>query len=171
MTMLRLAEANDIVSANAVLARFVPSFNRRFAVPAAIETPAWRPVPSELDLGRVCAFRWRRNVGNDNTVRLEGAVLQLPQLRPGRGLAGRRVELQLRLDGRLLIELDGRILIAVAAPPEPDKLRDIRVVAASGPKPAAGPDRPGYAPARDHPWNRPGPKAPSRLALTESLSR
>jgi transposase len=171
VTMLRLAEANDIVSANAVLARFVPSFNRRFAVPAAIETPAWRPVPSELDLGRVCAFRWRRNVGNDNTVRLEGAVLQLPPVRPGRGLAGRRVELQLRLDGRLLVELDGRTLIAVAATPEPDKLRDIRVLATSGPKPAAGPDRPGYAPARDHPWNRPGPKAPSRRALTESLSR
>jgi hypothetical protein len=163
VTMLRLAEANDIASANEVLARFVPSFNRRFTVPAVVSTPAWRPVPQELNLGRVCAFRWRRTVGNDNTVRLEGAVLQLPPARAGRSLAGRRVELQLRLDGRTLI--------AVAAPPEPERLRDIRVLAPGGPDPATGPERPGYAPGRDHPWNRPGPKAPSRRALTESLSR
>jgi hypothetical protein len=79
------------------------------------------------------------------------------------GLAVSRVELQLRLDGRLLVDLDGRTLIAVAAPPASGKLRDIRALAASGPKPVAGPDRPGRAPARDHAWNRPGPEAPSRL--------
>ena len=52
------------------------------------------------DLARICAFRWRRVVGNDNTVRVEGAVLQLPATHGGRGLAGRRVEVELRLDGR-----------------------------------------------------------------------
>jgi transposase len=169
VTMLRLAGADDIASANEVLARFVPVFNERFSVAPAVEESAWRPAPRDLD--RLCAFRWRRTVGNDNTVRHDGAVLQLPPAQGGRSLAGRRVELQLRLDGRLLVEIDGRTLLAVAAPFEPSRLRDIRVLAAGGPPVATGPERPGYHPGPGHPWRKPGPKAPSRQALTESLSR
>ena len=166
---LRLAGACDRERANAVLAGFLPAFNARFGVPAALEPPAWRPVPPTLDLARVCAFRYRRVVGNDNTVRLEGAVLQLPPALRGRSLAGRRVELELRLDGRLLVVLEGHTLLAVPAPPDPARLRDIRFAAPHGPAPVRAPDRPGYPPPATHPWRRPGPKAPSRL--TESLSR
>ncbi len=168
---LRRAGAADRVSANAVLRDFLPRFNRRFGVAPASDVSAWRPVPPGLDLGRVCAFRWRRVVGNDNTVRLEGALLQLPPGPGGRSLAGRRVEVQLRLDGRLLVLAEGRLLAAVPAPPEPRRLREVRALDPAGPPPAAGPDRPGYRPSSDHPWKRPGPKAPSRRALTDSLSR
>ena len=168
---LRRRGITDLEGANAVLAAFVPRFNRRFAVPAASPVPAWRPVPAGLDLGRVLAFRWRRAVGSDSTVRLHGALLQLPAGAGGRSLAGRRVEVELRLDGRLLVVADGRLLAAVPAPPEPRRLREVRVLDPKGPTPAAGEERPGYRPRSDHPWNRPGPKAPSRLALTESLSR
>jgi hypothetical protein len=171
VSALRLAGASDLATANGVLARFIPAFNARFAVPAASSIPAWRPVPPELDLARVCAFRWRRAVGNDNTVRLEGAVLQLPPGTRGRGHAGRRVDVELRLDGRLVVAVDGRILLTVPAPAEPSRLRGLRVTDPTGPPPAAGPDRAGYAPPNDHPWKRPGPKAPSRRALTDSLSR
>jgi transposase len=170
---LRLARATDRVAANEVLERFVPAFNRRFGVAAAVAAEAWRPVPANLDLGRVCAFRWRRAVGNDNTVRVEGALLQLPPGPGGRGLSRRRVEVELRVDGQLLVRLDGRILLAVAAPPEPRRLHTVRILAPSGPPPAPGGDaRPGYRPRVDHPWNRPGPKAPTRTRalLTESLS-
>ena len=62
-------------AADALLPVFLPRHNARFAVPAASEVPAWRPVPAEIDLARVCAFRWRRLVGNDSCVRVEGAVL------------------------------------------------------------------------------------------------
>ena len=168
---LRRRGVTDLEGANAVLAAFVPRFNRRFAVPAASPVPAWRPAPAGLDLGRVLAFRWRRAVGSDSTVRLHGALLQLPAGAGGRSLAGRRVEVELRLDGRLLVVADGRLLAAVPAPPEPRRLREVRVLDPKGPTPAAGEERPGYRPRSDHPWNRPGPKAPSRLALTNSLSR
>lgn len=158
---LRLAGASDMVSANARLPDFIDRFNVRFGVPAAMDLPAWRPVPTGMDLGRVCAFRYRRMVGNDDTVRVEGAVLQLPGIR-GRALAGRRVEVELRLDGRLLVVHEGRTLLVVPAPVDPSQLRQIGVVAAGSPEPARSPDRPGYPPPRDHPWGRPGPKAPSR---------
>lgn len=172
VTMLRLADADDIASANVVLERFVADFNRRFSVPAAIAEPAWRPIPIRLDLDRICAFRWRRAIGNDNTVRLAGAVLQLPAARAGRGLAGRRAEVQLRLDGRLLVELDGRTLLAVKASPDPKRLREVRVLAPEGPDVAAGfHERPGYAPPGQHPWRRSYRTMPERKKLTESLSK
>ena len=168
---LRRRGATSIADANDVLADFVPRFNHRFAVPPASPVPAWRPVPDGLVLDRVLAFRWRRAVGSDSTVRLEGALLQLPPGPGGRSLAGRRVEVELRLDGRLLVVADGRLLAAVPCSPEPRRLREVRVLDPKGPPPAAGHARPGYRPRSDHPWNRPGPKAPSRLALTDSLSR
>jgi hypothetical protein len=82
---LRLAGATDLETANAVLERFIGRFNANFAVSPTIPTPAWRPAPSARELARICAFRWSRVVGNDNTVRVEGAVLQLP---PSHGGAG-----------------------------------------------------------------------------------
>ena len=168
---LRLAGVSDMVSANAQLPDFIDRFNARFGVPPAMDQPAWRPVPADLDLGRVCAFRYRRMVGNDDTVRVEGAVLQLPGIL-GRALAGRRVEVELRLDGRLLVVHHGRTLLAVPAPPDPSRLRELRVVAGGSPGPARSPDRPGYPPPPGHPWGRPGPKAPSRATdrFTEQLT-
>ena len=168
---LRRAGASDRSSANAVLRAFLPRFNRRFGVPPASEVPAWRPVPPGIDLAHVCAFRWRRAVGSDNCVRLDGALLQLPPGAGGRSLAGRRVEVELRLDGRLLVLADGRLLAAVPAPPEPRRLREVRALDPLAPPPEPTSRNVGYRPRTGHPWSRPGPKAPSRLALTDSLSR
>jgi hypothetical protein len=161
----------DIGGANEVLADFVLRFNRRFAVPAASPVPAWRPLPAGLDLAHVLAFRWRRMVGNDSCIRLEGGLLQLPAGAGGRSLAGRRVEVELRLDGRLLVLADGRLLAAVPAPPEPRRLREVHQLDPQGPQVEPTSRNVGYRPRTGHPWGRPGPKAPSRLALTDSLSR
>lgn len=169
---LRLAGAADLDSANIVLARFVTRFNAQFSVAAAIATPAWRRAPAARELDRICAFRWNRVVGNDNTVRVEGAVLQLPPTIGGRGVAGRRVEVELRLDGQLLVVDRGRTLLVLPVSPEVSELRGVKLAATHGPRPAAGgAERPGYAPRPGHPWNRPGPKAPRRPTVTESLSR
>jgi hypothetical protein len=152
---LRLASADDLDAANRVLEAWIPVFNAAFAVPAAVPEPAWRPAPRARDLERICAFRYVRTVGNDNTVRLEGAVLQLPATHGGRGLAGRRVELELRMDGRLLVVDRGRTLLAVPAPPDPARLRGITVTDPAGPPVADGvKERPGYPPRADHPWRR-----------------
>ena len=167
---LRRAGAADLPAANAVLRDFLPRFNRRFAVPPASEVPAWRPLPAGLDLARVCAFRWRRAVGSDSCVRLAGMVLQLPPGPGGRSLAGRRVEVELRLDGRLLVLAEGRLLAAVPAPPEPRRLREVRVLAPSGPPPEPTSRNVGYRPSPDHPWQR-RLLAPREERLTDSLSR
>lgn len=174
---LRRAGTTDIAGANVVLRTFLPRFNRRFSVPAASAVPAWRPVPAGLDLARVCAFRWRRAVGSDSCVRLDGMVLQLPPGPGGRSLAGRRVELELRLDERLLVVADGRTLVVVPAPPEPRRLREVRYLQPGGPVPEPTSRNVGYLPDETHPWRRIAPG--SKLAeshrkearLTDSVSR
>jgi transposase len=167
---LRLAGADDEASANTVLVRFIPRFNARFGVPAALDQSAWRPPPPVRELARVCAFRWWRVVGNDNTVRVEGAVLQLPASHGGRGLTGRRVEVELRLDGRLLVVDRGRNLLVLQVSPDPNQLRGVTLVARSGPAPASGgAERPGYPPRADHPWRKRA-IAPRERRLTDSLS-
>lgn len=114
---LRLAGAADRASANRVLARFLPRFNRRFAVPAADPVPAWRALPAEVRLERVCSLRYRRTVAGDGTVRAGATILQLPARTNGRSRAGARVELQLRLDGRLVVWDGERDLVTTAARP------------------------------------------------------
>lgn len=167
---LRRAGAADREAANAVLAGFLPRFNARFGRTPALSAPAWRPAPAEVDLARICAFRWRRAVGNDNTIRLEGACLQLPPVR-GRSLAGRRVEVELHLEGQLVVRFEGRPLLAIPAPPEPARLREVQVLSPDGPPAAAGgATRPGYPPPADHPWRRGLLKSAPSRRLTESPS-
>ncbi|HEY4754170.1 MAG TPA: ISNCY family transposase, partial [Candidatus Limnocylindrales bacterium] len=123
VTELRLAGAHDLASADEVLARFLPRFNRRFAVPAADPAPAWRPLPAGTRIERVCCLKYRRVVANDHTVRAGATILQLPPGPGRRGYAGRRVEVQLRLDGRIVAWDGERELLTVPAPADPVQLR------------------------------------------------
>ena len=149
---LRLAGADDLASANAVLARFLPRFNRRFGVPAADPAPAWRPLPAGIRIERVCCLKYRRVVANDHTVRAGATILQLPPGPGRRGYAGRRVELQLRLDGRIVVWDGERELLAARHPPIPSSSgRSSRRASRSAPPPRV-PHRAGTIPAPDHPW-------------------
>src|SRR5437899_9862984 len=59
---LRLAQAQNLDSANAVLRQFVTDYNRRFARPPRDSQPAWRTAPENLD--RICCFVHERIVSN-----------------------------------------------------------------------------------------------------------
>jgi transposase len=156
---LRLAGATDITAAERVLARFVPRFNRRFAVPPANPEPAWRPLPTDLGIDQVCCLKYRRVVAHDNTIRAGSTILQLPARSGGRTNAGRRVELQLRLDGRLVV-WDGQHTVLVRpAPADPVQLRALDHARAElgSTAPSVGSTA---VPSITHPWKRvrPGTK-------------
>ena len=123
MAELRLAGACTLAQANQVLADFLPRFNQRFGVPAAQPESAYRPVDPELDLGGVLCIKELRRVAKDNTVQYHGRTLQLyPSLeRPS--YAGARVEVQERLDGRLLVRHRNQILTPQEAPALAGELR------------------------------------------------
>lgn len=79
---------------------FRTDFNARFAKPAREIQAAWRSLPKELDVERICSFRYEATVGNDNAVRLAGMILDIPAGPRRRGYAKARVELRQLLDGR-----------------------------------------------------------------------
>ena len=167
---LRLAGARDRESANRVLARYLPRFNRRFAVPAADPVPAWRPLPGGLHLERVCSLRYRRVVAGDGTVRAGATILQLPARAHGRSRSGQRVELQLRLDGRIVVWDGERDLVTTAAPADPVQLRALDTArgALGTPVPAGS--------NAIHPWRRVRPgtalyERQRKARLTGSLTR
>jgi hypothetical protein len=167
---LRLAGAVDRESANRVLARYLPRFNRRFAVPAENPVPAWRPLPPEVRLERVCSLRYRRTVAGDGTVRAGATILQLPARPGGRSRAGQRVELQLRLDGRIVVWDGERDLVTGVAPADPVRLRALEKARGDlGTPVPTGADG-------IHPWRRVRPgtalyERKRRERLTGSLTR
>ena len=112
---LRLAGLTTLAGATAFLPGFALRFNARFAQPSADPTPAWRPVPRGLDLDRICSLYTAATVLNDNTVRLQGTVLQIPPGPGGRGYTKARVEVRQLLDGSWRV-YHGERLIATAAP-------------------------------------------------------
>ena len=139
MAELRLAGACTLAEANQVLAEFLPRFNQRFGVPAAQPELAYRPVDPELDLGGVLCIKELRRVAKDNTVQYHGRVLQLFPSMERPSYAGARVEVQERLDGRLLVRHRNQILTPQEAPALASQLR-ARVAAGPVMATLAGPD-------------------------------
>ena len=111
--------------ATAVLDAFRSDHNRRFAIPPADATPAWRVVRRGTDLARVCSFHYAATVLNDNTVRLAGLVIDIPPGPRKRSYAGVRIELRQFLDGSWRVYL-GDTAIAATAVTSSGELRTLR---------------------------------------------
>ena len=120
---LRLAGASMLAEANNVLREFLTSFNQRFGVPAAQPGSAYREVPEGLDIDSVLCIKEIRRVAKDNTVRYRGRTLQLYPESDQPSYARTHVEVQERLDGRLLVHYRGKLLTPEDAPPLAAELR------------------------------------------------
>lgn len=122
---LRLEGAATRSEANAVLERFRPDYNRRFAVSPVNPVPAWRRLRSGINLELVCSFCYQATVLNDNTVRLGGMVIDIPPGPRQRGYAHARVEVRQLLDGSWRVYYRDR-LIATAASSASHELRALK---------------------------------------------
>jgi transposase len=97
---LRVAEIRTPAGANRYLReRFLPAFNIEFARAPTDPTAAFVPL-GRTDLDQILCHEEERVVALDNTVRLDGVVLQLAKQRGRRSCAGLRVLLRRHLDGR-----------------------------------------------------------------------
>jgi transposase len=112
---LRLAQACDLDSANAVLTRFITDYNRRFARRPLQTATAWRPAPQNLD--RICCFVHPRVVSNDNVVQWEGRRFQIPPQGRRFSFAGAKVHLYHALDGRIALYYGDTKLHHTLVPP------------------------------------------------------
>lgn len=120
---LRLAGASTLAEANDVLADFLPRFNQRFGVVPAQPDAVYRPLDPELDLAGVLCIKEQRKVAKDNTVQYKGKTLQLFPGTERTSYARTRVEVQERLDGRILVKCGDEVLIPQEAPPLAAELR------------------------------------------------
>ena len=107
---LRRAGATNLDEANATLRKYLPRFNKRFTKPPAQSGTAYRPQLSRAEANaRVCFTYWR-TVTNDHTISLFGNDLNLPDIPVRLNLAGRRIQLRHRMDGRLAVVYNRQVL-------------------------------------------------------------
>lgn len=100
-----LADAgiDSIEAANRFIAEvYLPDHNRRFAVAAAEEGSAFVPVAG-VELADILCHREERTVGNDNTVRYQRLVLQIPPSPWRPRFVKARVRVHRYLNGKLAI--------------------------------------------------------------------
>ncbi len=97
---LRVAGVRTLAVANRYLrARFIPDYNTRFGRAPADPTSAFVPVGRQ-DLDQILCHEEERSVARDNTLVLDGVVLQIDKQRGRRSCAGLRVLVRRHLDGR-----------------------------------------------------------------------
>ena len=94
---LRLATAQTLEKAQAVLDGYLHAHNRRFSKPAQVQ-PAWRKTSSVL-LDQALCFKQQRTVANDHTVSFDGVTFQIPKKSPHRSYAHKRIDVRVLLDG------------------------------------------------------------------------
>jgi hypothetical protein len=111
MAELRLRGIQTIQEANGFLESvFLKDFNRRFGVRPKESQKAWRQVPKTLDLDRIISFCYRSVVGNDNSLRIGGLVLDVPPGPARRSYAKAKVEVRQLLNGSWRVYYQGQII-------------------------------------------------------------
>ncbi len=120
---LRLAGATTMADANRVLWKFLPGFNQRFGVPPVQPGGAYRPVEPDLNLATILCFKHDCKVARDNTVKYRCHTLQLLPDSDRRSYTGVRAEVQVRLDGNMVVFHQGRVIPSREAPPRAGILR------------------------------------------------
>lgn len=141
---LRLAGVATRETANAFLARYLPSYNRRFRVPARQPANLHRPAPPRPVLQRILAIRQTHTLRHDNTLQHAGTTYLLQHR--WAGARPTTLQAEVRLHGRLYL-LDGdQALRYQALPARPHRPLPRRRVLAARP--------PHIRPPADHPWRR-----------------
>lgn len=78
---------------------FIPKYARLFGVAPEDAEPAWRPLPSAMDLRNILCTRYEARVNYDNTISVKGQALQLSPTRTRLSFAKAHVTVNHWLDG------------------------------------------------------------------------
>lgn len=108
---LRLEGISEIAAANAYVGNgFLADFNQRFAQAPQQPHSAWRKPPQPPDLERHLSLSYQATVGNDNAVRLDGLIIDVPPGPGKRGYAKARVQARQMLDGSWRVYYQDRLI-------------------------------------------------------------
>jgi len=161
---LRLAQAKTIEEANKVVSEYLLQHNKKFAVSALQSGSAYLEVDNDFDPDRYFCFKHKRVVGGDNVVRFKGVRIQILPSNGRASFAHARVEVDVRLDGTLVIYYQGHYLLTRLAPVEATSLREGLTKSRDLVNPSLKTDllKP-YKPGPNHPWRQPF-KVPTKAA-------
>ena len=121
---MEIRNITEIIKANIFLAEhFIADYNQRFAIKPETAQPAWRKVPRDVDIERTISFRYQAVVGNDNTVRLGGIVIDIPEGAGQRGYAKAKVEVRQLLDGSWRVYYKDRLIAHTDPTPLKEPIR------------------------------------------------
>jgi transposase len=132
---LDLQGITDIDSANAFLVGFIERYNRRFGVEAKNGRSAWRKPSRDLDLDRIISLSYPATVANDNTVRQNGLVIDIPPGPKGRSYAQAEVDLRQMLDGSWRVYYQNRVVASHHPTKVGEPIRTLRRRQTKGAKP------------------------------------
>lgn len=137
---MRLRGIKTKEEANAFLEEYLSRHNERFRVCPANETDAHVRLPGYFDLDKYLCIKAQRTVRKDNTIAYNGRLYQIKEN------SSKRVALEERIDGSLLIISKGETLKheEISERPKQEVIikTDLRVY-----------NRP-PKPSKDHPWKR-----------------
>jgi hypothetical protein len=149
---MRIADIASLEEANRFLEeQLIPFYNQRFCVEAADPTDAHRPLPDGVDLLSVFAETAQRVIRTDFTFRFKNQHYQIEKNEADGAMPGRRITVELRLDGSRRFrwrdrDLETTPISAPLTPPPPPK----SVPAAPRPLHGAA----GQPVPPNHPWRR-----------------
>jgi len=112
---LRLANAKTLEEANIVAKEYFKNYNKKFTKQAKDKEKAWRLIPKSLDLKHVLCWKYKRVVRNDNTVSLDGMILQIPPSDVRCSFAKAMVEIHKLLDGTVTIHYKNNEIVRFKA--------------------------------------------------------
>jgi transposase len=119
-----LWEIQEISEANIFLKElFIKDYNQRFAIKPETAQRAWRRVAKDVDIERTISFCYQAVVGNDNTVRLGGMLIDIPEGPGQRGYAKARVEARQLLDGSWRVYYKDRLIAHTDPTPLKEPIR------------------------------------------------
>ena len=141
---------------NTYLPGFMADFNLRFATAPQQTTSAWRKAPAAAELTRILSLCYPVTVGNDNAVRLDGLVIDIPPGPKGRSYARAKVQARQLLDGRWQVYFQDQVIARAPAAEIAELIRTKRRrkgvpgaydaayvnLASAPPRPALDPDAP-----------------------------
>ena len=134
---MRLRGVRTKEEANVFLRRYLPTFNKKFRVPAAKQADLHMPLPKGFDLDDFLCIKTNRVARNDNTVSLNGKLFQIQE-----PVGALYVEIQERLNGTLLIKANDKSL----------KYTKIKSIAKPKKKRTGSKARRAVVPKPNHPW-------------------
>lgn len=121
---LRLAKVTTMQGANEFLEKeYWPDWNVRFTKPAKAQEDLHRPLTAEIDLAATLSHVDQRVIANDYTFAFAGKRYQIAREDLQAAMKGKRLRVELRLNGDLKARYEGRYLeiseCGLKAPPVP----------------------------------------------------